>query len=53
MTKKQKKKIKNNIVNILILTIIFYFLFSYAEVLNKNLTAHPTYSAWNIFEIFK
>ena len=46
------KKIIENVMVILCITLAIWFIISFVEVDMKNLTENPVYSSWNFFEIF-
>ena len=46
------KKIVENVMVILCVTLAIWFIISFVEVDMKNLTENPVYSSWNFFEIF-
>ena len=46
------KKVIENVIVILCVAFVIWFLFSFVEVDMKNLTENPVYSSWNFFEIF-
>ena len=46
------KKIVENVMVILCVTLAIWFIISFAEIDMKNLTENPVYNSWNFFEIF-
>ena len=46
------KKVIENVMVILCIAFVNWFIISFVEVDMKNLTENPIYSSWNFFEIF-
>lgn len=49
MNKKMNfKKIFNNVITIIAIIVLIWFVLSYIEIISKNLSLHPQYSKFNV-----
>ena len=46
------KKIVENVMFVICVTLALWFIISFVEVDMKNLTENPVYNNWNFFEVF-
>ena len=49
---KKVKKIVENVMFAICVTLALWFIISFVEVDMKNLTENPVYNSWNFFEVF-